>query len=100
MGSLRRHHQRRDGGLKLSPNVVPATGAAMRSYGAYLFPPSCPGSTRLRGRSPLGEGEGPGIHVFGNRGEAWMAGTSPAMTAVQAAAARPFPAGAPHAAHN
>ena len=37
-----------------------------------LVPPARP--------KPLRRGEGPGIHVLCARGEAWMAGTGPAMT--------------------
>jgi hypothetical protein len=45
------------------------------------FHSSCPGLTRLRGRSRFGEAKAQASTSFPARRTTWMAGTGPAMTA-------------------
>jgi hypothetical protein len=45
-----------------------------------IFPPSCPGLTRLRGRSRFGEAKARASTSFRVLGATRMAGTSPVMT--------------------
>jgi len=47
---------------------------------APLSPPSCPGLTRLRGRSPFGVAKARASTTSFLPAKTWMAGTSPAMT--------------------
>src|SRR5579871_4212200 len=46
-------------------------------------PPSCPGSSRLRGRSRFGEAKARVSTSFLRCGPTWMVGTSPAMTRIE-----------------
>src|SRR5579884_2790099 len=55
---------------------------SFRMEGRTHAPPSCPGLSRLRGRSRFGEAKARASTSFPACGPTWLAGTSPAMTTV------------------